>query len=263
MFKHLSIITAAFIATILVTTVVNAAEPTPPGCQPLYNGGTVCQNSNLLEINKKILSPNVDVKPGTSFNDKDFIENLGRDDTAYTANKTTAFRIYLKNKTRASLKKITVKDIFPPRYLTFVAGNGSYDSTSRTFTATIDEIKANETKQITVQVMTAPTSELSQGTTPLCTINIAMATVNNKISQDTSQICISRTQASALTQAPQARSVQTPTPTIPSTTKGGLPVLSPAAPQPGQRTPETGPEMLALIGLLPAGAVGWLLRKRA
>jgi len=47
-----------------------------------------------------------------------------------------------------------------------------------------------------------------------------------------------------------------------TTTKGGLPVVSPVVTQPGQNTPPTGPEALVLAGLLPTGALGWLLRKK-
>ena len=254
---------ALLITSLVATASVLAAEPTPAGCQPLYNGGTVCQNSNLLHINKKILSPAVSVAPGQSFQDKDFIDNIGPNDRRYTANKPTAFRIYLTNRTRSSLKNILVKDIFPPRYLTFVSGNGKYDNVSRTFTATIDEIKAGETRQITIQVLTARADELPEGNQPLCTINLGIATVNNKTSQDTSQICVSRDATTAAAAQPtQIAQGATPQPTNPPTTKGGLPVVSPVPPKNGQKTPETGPETLALIGLLPTAAAGFYLRRK-
>lgn len=51
-----------------------------------------------------------------------------------------------------------------------------------------------------------------------------------------------------------------PTPVKSSTTKGGLPILSPT---PTKRTPSTGPEVLGLIALAPAAALGYYLRRKA
>lgn len=256
-----------------LTPQAGAAEPTPAGCQPLYNGGPICSNNSTLTINKKVLKPGVSVKAGSSFNDNDFIENIGPNDPGYPVNTLTAFRIYVTNKGRSTLKNIIVKDILPPRYVTFISGNGTYDDASRTFTATIKELKAKETEAITVQVMTARAEQLPTDGTSLCTINMALATVNNKTSQDTSQLCVSNQTVAGSQQSafPQlSKGGITPTPknitkgavTPGSTTKGGLAVAQPAAPQPGQNTPSTGPEALVLAGLLPTGALGFLLRKK-
>lgn len=253
--------------------VAYAAEPTPAGCQPIYNGGSICSNSNVLSVNKKVLNPTIKVNPGDTFKDSDFIENIGSNDTRYTANSMTAFRIYITNKTRSTLKNITVKDIFPPRFITFISGSGTFDNSSRTFSTTIPELKGNETKAITIQVMTARQNELPTDNSSLCTINLALATVNNKTSQDTSQICVANSQmpGNVTAFAPTAKSQQ-PSPTtkggLPvvtpnqTTTKGGLPVTSPVVTKPNQNTPSTGPETLVLAGLLPTGALGWLLRKK-
>lgn len=43
------------------------------------------------------------------------------------------------------------------------------------------------------------------------------------------------------------------------TTKGGLPVYSPST---TSQTPPTGPEALSLLGLIPAAAAGFWLRKK-
>lgn len=241
---------------LLLVTNVSAAEPTPAGCQPLFNGGNVCSNSNLLSINAKVLKPGVS---GQQYNDSDFIENIGSNDTRYNATTPTAFRIYVTNKTKSTLSKVVVKDIFPPRFVTYVSGNGTYDRTSRTFTTTIDSLKAGETKQITLQVVTAKPEELPQDNSSLCTINLALATVNNKTSQDTSQVCLTR---EAGTQAIAFPSQAKVVPTNPPTSKGGLPVAAVVAPQPGQSTPSTGPESIVLAALLPTGVIGFLLRRK-
>ncbi len=253
----------------------SAAEPTPAGCQPLYNGGTTCSNNSDLTINKKVLKPDVSIKAGSSFNDNDFIENIGPNDPGYPVNTLTAFRIYVTNKGRSTLKNITVKDILPPRYVTFISGNGTYNDSSRTFTTTIKELKSKDTQAITVQVMTARPEQLPTDGTSLCTINLAIASVNNKTSQDSSQLCVSGqivagSQQSAFPQLTKGDISPTPKTTTTtkgavtpgSTTKGGLAVGIVPAPQPGQNTPSTGPEALVLAGLLPTGALGFLLRKK-
>jgi uncharacterized repeat protein (TIGR01451 family) len=251
-----------------------AVEPTPVGCQPIYNGGTTCANNSDLTINKKVLKPGISIAPGSSFNDSDFIENIGPNDPGYPVNTLTAFRIYVTNKGRFTLKNITVKDILPPRYVTFISGSGTYDDSSRTFSTTIKELKSKATQAITIQVMSARADQLPTDGTALCTINLALASVNNKTSQDSSQLCVSGqtvagSQQSAFPQLTKG-GVTPATPknitkgavTSGSTTKGGLAVASPAAPQPGQNTPSTGPEALVLAGLIPTGVLGFLLRKK-
>ncbi len=254
-----TIITSLFISLALTTPAL-AAEPTPPGCQPLFNGGSVCQNSDVLSINKKVLKPGVS-KPGQKFSDSDFIDNIGPNDPAYGPGQVAAFRLYLTNKTKSDLKDITVKDIFPPRFVTYIAGDGKFDNTSHVFQASIATLKAQSTKEITIQVMTANAGDLPTSGS-LCTINLALATVNNKTSQDTSQICVARQAGMSAASSETQSTAQAPATTPPQTTKGGLPVASVVSPAPGQNTPETGPETLVLAALLPTGALGWLLRKK-
>lgn len=251
----------AFFGLFIASSQAFAQVETNTGCQPIYGGGAACLESNQLSINKKVLNPRVNVQPGQTFNDRDFIDNVNPNDPRYSANKATAFRIFVTNKTNNTLRNITVRDIFPPRYLTFVSGDGEYDNNTRTFTATINELRARETKSITIQVLTARTDQLPRDNSSLCTINIASATVNNQTSQDTAQLCVSR-EGVTPTQAAGTPGPTAPAPTNPPTTKGGLPVVPPVSPQPGQRTPDTGPELLALVGLLPAGLAGMALRKK-
>ncbi|MBI5044839.1 MAG: hypothetical protein HZC02_02845 [Candidatus Levybacteria bacterium] len=207
-----------------------------------------------------MLSAAVNILPGQKAQDKDFVENIGPNDPRYPANKLTAFRIYLTNTSNGTLKDIVVKDIFPPRFLTYVSGPGSYDNTTRTFSSTIKELKAKQTTNITIQVLTADLDELPTNNSSLCTINLAIATANNKVSQDNSQICVSREQT-ATNQIPNKQS--TSAFLNPATSKGGLPVESPAQVNPGQQTPSTGPGLLGIIALLPATAVGWMLRRKS
>jgi len=233
-----------------------SAAPTPNTCQPLYNGGTFCKNSNLLTINKMVLKPDVVSIPGKPFTSSDFIENIASNDARYPANSPTAFRISVTNTSNSVLKNIVVKDIFPPRFLTFINGIGSYDDASRTFSTTIAELKTKETKDITILVMTARPEDLPTNERALCTINLAVATVNNKTSQDSAQICVARQESITSLSMPK-KSTQNPT-----ITKGGLPIASPLTPEAAKRTPSTGPEMVALFGLIPAAGLGLLLRRK-
>lgn len=227
-----------------------AAEPTPPGCQVLYNGGASCYNSSLLAINKKILSPTVSYSPGQSLKDTDFIENIGYRDTPYRTNTSALIRIHITNTSRSTLKNIIVKEILPSQLASFVSGNGSFDPVTKTFTTTINEIKPQQEKSITVTIKTKSPDSLQKNDTPSCAITVSQATVNNKTSQDTSQICVR-----ALS------SIQT-IPTNP-TTKGGLPLSSALIASPGQKTPDTGPEALILAGLIPGIFLGIILRRKA
>lgn len=246
--------------TLLLAVQVRAAEPTPPGCQPLFNGGTVCSNSNVLSVNKKVLKPTINVKPRQKFSDSDFIDNIGPNDPAYTANTPAAFRIYLTNKTNSSLKNIVLKDIFPPRYITYISGDGTYDADARVFSTTIGELKAKSTRVVTIQVMTARLEDLPTDNSSLCTINLALVTIDKKTSQDTAQICVTRTAGSSAASSQAGASAQV-TP-LPKETKGGLPIAAVASPAPGQQTPKTGPEMAVLFGLIPVAGAGFLLRRK-
>jgi hypothetical protein len=258
----------------------SAAEASDTACTPIFNGGQTCIQSDLLTINKKVLNPTLTFKPGQTFKDSDFVENVTMNDTTYPANRATAFRLTITNTANRKLSNIKVADILPAKYLTYVTGDGSYDSGSRTFSATIDSLDKNQTKTYTIQVVTAMADQLPANNTPVCTVNQATATVSNKKSQDNAMLCLQASPSTAVTPtrtafAPQQKSATptqgattkgglpvaktTPAPTNPPTTKGGQPVYQPA---PSQETPGTGPEMLGLLGLLPTGALGWFLRKK-
>jgi len=266
----------SLIAIIFMAPHAHAIEPTPAGCQPIYNGGSICANNGDITINKKVLKPGVNITPGYTFKDSDFIENIGPNDPGYPLNTLTAFRIYVTNKGRSTVKNIVLKDILPPRYVTFISGSGTYDATNRTFSTTIKELKSKETQAVTVQVMTARDNEVPKDGTSLCTINLASVTANNKTSQDTSQLCVSTdanvsSQKQSIAFPQMTKGITAPTPQTQATkqvkpeatTKGGLVVASPAAPEAGQKTPPTGPEALVLAGLLPLGALGVILRKKS
>ncbi|MBP6882694.1 MAG: hypothetical protein KBC15_04045 [Candidatus Levybacteria bacterium] len=233
--------------------------PTPAAiCSPIFGGGPTCQQSDLITLNKKVLSPKVAANKGATFTDNDFVENVAQKDTRYTPNTPTAFRLYVTNKTNKELKDVVVSDVFPQNFLTFVTGNGTFDVKTHTFTTKIT-LKAQETRKITIQVLTATKDDIIKSNAPLCTVNVATAVVNKKTSQDNSMLCVALEQdASPIS----SFSNQTTPKANPAQTKGGLPVVSPIASNQMQKAPSTGPGMLALVGLVPVGLLGHYLRKK-
>lgn len=257
------------IACIPANTAMAAAAPSPsPVCSPLFNGGPTCQQSDVVSLNKKVLSPKVAANKDVVLSDNDFVENVTQKDTQYTPSTPTAFRLYVTNKTNKELKDVAISDVFPQNFLTFVTGPGNFDVKTHTFSTKVT-LKANETKKITIQVLTASSDEITKNNSPLCTINVATASVNNKTSQDNSMLCVdmpgrpeANTQTAMEPSFPTQNSTS-PAPTNPPQTKGGLPVNIPITKEQVKKTPDTGPQALVLVGLLPAGILGHLLRKRS
>lgn len=203
-------------------------------CQPIYGGGQTCVTSGNILINKTVMNP------ATS----KIVENLGINDSKYHPGFITTFQISITNSGNSTIAKIDVKDIFP-QYVTFSSGPGTFDEKSKTLSFSIQDIKAQETKTITImgRIVNANQISISQGSV-VCVVNQAIATNlnDNTTSQDNSQFCIEK------------KAVSTPVPA----TKGGFPVLSPV---PVYATPPTGQKALVLFSLIPTGILGWFLRK--
>jgi len=102
-------------------------------------------------------------------------------------------------------------------------------------------LTAGESKTFTVTAKTADQGQIPSDQGITCVVNQVMATSDNgQQSSDNSQFCIQKP--------------------VLGETKGGLKVFpAPAI----TTTPATGPEMLPLIGLIPSGALGFLLRKKS
>ena len=106
-------------------------------------------------------------------------------------------------------------------------------------------VAAGETRTFIVTTKAVGADQLPANKTIVCDIvNKAVAIVDGQV-EDTARFCI------------QKPAVVT---TTPGTTKGGLKIFPPAK---ITITPSTGPEALALFGLIPTGALGYFLRKKA
>ncbi len=253
-------------------------------CVQINNGGDSCFQSDTLTINKKVLNPTARVMQGQNLTDNLFIENTNLKEPFTPANSLSAFRLYITNTSSRELKNITIVDTLPASYLTYVTSDGEYSNQNRTTTFTIDTLAPDQTKAFTIQIMTA--MGMSLPSDPVCVTNQARARVTNerffilpdeiKESQDNTRICITKnetggtplSQMNADKQQPRViANTTTPTGTAqprtqqvnPTTTKGGLPVMSPS---PTNKTPDTGAEILLLLGLLPLGGLGYYLRHK-
>lgn len=197
-------------------------------CQPLYGGGETCQTSNLV-IDKTVLNP------GTTT----FVDNLGVNDPKYNPGGEITFRIMVANTGGTTAKNVSVKDLFP-QLITFAAGPGTYDNNNKTLTIGLGDLGPTESRTITISGKIALVNELPTDASIVCVVNQAIL-VNQNI-QDNSQLCIQKPGLGI----------------VPASTKGGLKVFPPAK---VKATPPTGPEAIALFGLIPTGTLGLLFRK--
>jgi uncharacterized repeat protein (TIGR01451 family) len=202
-------------------------------CQPIYGGGQTCVTTDKILIDKKVLDPNSNTKGNAEV----FVDNLTMNNSKYRPDQRIKFQLIVTNTSDSALSEVTVSDIFP-EHITFVSGPGSYDSKSRTLTFKISGLKANESRKFVIEGKVAASGKLPSGQGIVCQVNMASAVAEGKESKDNSQFCIEK-----------------------ATTKGGLPVMD--APKNMKQTPATGPEAFALIGLIPAGLSGLILRRKA
>ena len=218
---------------------VNAAQT--PNCQPIYGGGTSCEQTDPITINKQIQNPAT----------QEYGDNLNAAAKIFVPGETIRFKLTLSNTGNSSVKTIQVADVFP-QYIDYSRGQGKYDRATRTYTFTIDELKAKENKVFFIEGKVVSQDKLPS-TPSNCIINQSSATFGDKISQDNAQLCVGKTAAPVAAAGKVA-------PTGAPASKGGQPIYPPAK---AQTTPDTGPHSLALLGLFPLGALGFYLRTKA
>jgi uncharacterized repeat protein (TIGR01451 family) len=224
--------TAISVITVLLTlgaiTVANAAGSQ---CQIIYGGGEVCNKEVSFNLSKFVQSP---TKGG------DFVHNLQVTDVHFMPGQIVSFKITVKNTGKDIIDRVSVTDSLP-QFLTFVAGPGNYNNSSKILTFELENLAPNETREVVISTKVVDVNALPSNQSIVCTVNQVNANDDTGASaQDSSQLCIER----QITIAP------TPTPMI----YAKVPVKS---------IPSTGPEMLPLLGLIPAGLAGFVLRKKS
>lgn len=201
-------------------------------CEPIYGGGEVCIQEGKISIDKKIQN----IETGV-FEDDLSLNGSPR----FFQDDTIVFRLTVTNTGEQPLSAITVTDILPNIInLNTVASAGQVNSDG-TVTFQMDGLNPNESVDIDLS------AKINQVGSDACFVNQAIAKADKQASQDNAKFCVA-----IITEKVQ--------PQAPVTTKGGLKVFPS---QPVTKAPATGPEMLSLIGLIPAGFAGRFLRKKS
>ena len=249
---------------IMLAATSKAYGQTPSICPPLYNGGAVCQEAKDFRIDKKVQNPK----------DGSYIDEISQNETLVAPEHTMIFRIVLTNKTDKKLSNISVTDTLPD-FVEFVNSDGKTKQNKKQLTYTIATLEAKKTNTMNIEVKVAGKTLLPQDS-PVCVANqveAKMGIFSAQVAKDFVTFCvdpnaqvtsfpISQTQPSfpGQTKGGQVAPTTTPQPTVPSTTKGGQTVY----PIPNtNQSPSTGPELFALIGLLPAALGGFILRRKS
>lgn len=220
-----SLVTAAFLAT-AGSAIADGTGYGTSNCQVIYGGGQVCPTTLQFSIDKKVLAPS---KGGT------FVDNLGFNDSKFQPGDQVSFKITLKNTGDKTIDQITVVDTLPA-YLTFTSGPGVYDATSRTITYIIKNLASGQSNDQTVVATIANVDSLPKDQGVMCLTNNVKGNDNQSdVANDSSTFCIQK---------------EAMTPKVFTTI-------------PPKSIPNTGPEMLPLLGLIPAGLAGFTLRKKS
>lgn len=221
-------------------------------CLSIFNGGKSCLTSKIISVKKEIKDPQTNM----------YVPFLTTSGPYFSPDQQIIFRVTVENISNNKLTNITVTDTFP-QYMTYVKGNGTYDTKKKTLNTKFDSLEAKERKTYEITGKIASAKDIPQPT--MCFINVASTTVRGSTSQTNTQYCVQKTQTTN----------QQPTPEQPTTptTKGGLPVQDVPtqsnngklvyAPQSLKQVPPTGAETIAWMALLPTGLIGMLLRKRS
>lgn len=216
-----------FTAVVAQASVSNAQTST---CQIIYGGGEICPPSVSFSVSKLVQ------KPGTG----DFVENLSINDPKHAPSQEVTFQVNIKNTGTTKLTKTQVVDTFPA-FLSFVSGAGNFDANTRNLTFTVESIDPGATVSFTIVGKTVEEKLLPLDQGIVCIINQAKATEEHGVTAtDTSQLCIEKKVLGAAV-----------TPQVVTTTKGAV------------ITPPTGAEFLSLLGLIPTGIAGLVLKRYA
>lgn len=224
-FKN-SLITLILTASFLTTA--NAAIAAGNSqCQIIYGGGQVCQDQVKFTIDKKVMQP---TKGGT------YVDNLGANDVRFQPATDVAFQITITNTGNTTIQNLTVTDTLPAN-TTFISGAGNYNSSNNTISYTISNLEAGKSNQQTFVARIADAKNFREAVTCL-TNNVKADNNNGFVAEDKAGFCVEN----VITATPQPK------------------VFKQAPPK---TIPETGPEMLPLLGLIPAGITGYFLRKKS
>ncbi len=195
-------------------------------CQVIYGGGESCNPEISFTLDKKVQKT---TKGG------ELVDNLSINDEKFISGQDVIFKITLHNTGKAKTTVIVVDTL--PQFVDFISG-GTYDNDKRTVTNTV-ALNADEKKEVNIVTRVVSNDKLPQDKTISCVTNTAKGTENNgAAADDAAQFCIERQSVTAK-----------PTPQVFEKT-------------PVTKIPETGPEMLPLIGFISAGLAGFVMKRK-
>lgn len=179
-----------------------------------------------IKINKLVSNPVTSV----------MVDNLEMKDPKYSPSSIVKFQIRLTNNSNSTIPQVSIKDVFP-NYVDFDKGAGKFDPKTKTLTFDVKNLKPNEAK---VFNFSGRVSDDLPSLNTLCVIGRANVTIDRKVeAMDNSQLCIEKKVATTATT--EGTTVKTPVNLASS--------------------PATGPAFLTFFLLIPAGIMGWSLRR--
>ncbi len=227
--KNILSIFGAFAITLFAASTVFAAGQS--NCQVVYGGGEVCEEQVKFTINKLVQHPG---KGGA------YVENLTVNDPKYAPNQNVNFKIEVVNTGDKTIENLNVTDTFP-EILSFVAGVGNAEVGSKSVNFVIGKLEKGKKVEYIITAKTANADKLNA--TQCANNNVKAVATTGAVAEDNAQICVEK-------------------PVVPTTTVvNGKPEIMD---KPNVKTiPSTGPEMVALFGLIPTGIAGIYFRRKA
>lgn len=150
-------------------------------CTTQYGGTTTCVPTDVT-INKQVRDP---------INMNLFRENITAGDTAYAPGSEVEYKLTVRNGSNQTFTTATVRDVLPDQ-LDFVAGSGTYNTSTRTLTFTITNFTpgATVTERILARVKDASTF-LPTNQSLFCNIaNRADVTAGDRTDNDQASLCV-------------------------------------------------------------------------
>lgn len=218
-------------------------------CRPLFGGGPSCIQNGDLTLDKKLRNPQTN----------EFIDHADITDPKFQAGQAVVFQLHVRNTSNRALNDVLVTDIMP-QYITYTKGPGTYNRETNILTYSLEKLEAGQTQTLTVEGKVVAANALPKTAGALCVVNQATATQGRNTGSDNAQFCL-QTPGSTIAQTQQQN--QTPQTQNPPSGTVSNKSTPPVLPTPNVTTsPKTGPELLALVGLIPAAATGFYLRRK-
>ncbi len=258
--KYMKLAYLIAIAALLLINLTTKPVFAAGSCQNIYNGGTVCNQTNgSLTIEKTVLNPI----------NKQYTNNLRQDQYVFLQGQTLSFHLKLSNTSKSGVSNITITDPLPVN-LDFTGGDGTFDSSKHILTIKLNQLAPNSSQTYNYQT-TVNNSAIPGSQVDACLLNTVSVSTTSFFfftslqSQSSASFCISSQQA-------QSNSTGGSNNNLPTSTNNANPTPTPVvlghkptvytAPKTKQ-TPPTGPEAASLVVLPLFAFIGRKLQQKA